>query len=90
MNELTADNIQANHVYSAKNHRRNGHGEYNDRMVIWVSPTRLYVQYDASTLGFGRRYPRVTMEKFVKWAEADVTDATPKHGWRTEKVRPSK
>ena len=89
MAELTAENIQINHVYSAKNTQKNISGEYNDRMIVWISPDRTQVQYDSSTLRFGRNYPKVSMETFVRWAEGDVTDDTPPRGWRTNRVRMS-
>lgn len=40
------------------------------------------VQYDASNLKMGKRYPKMSMTEFLKWVGEDVTDQTPKGTWR--------
>lgn len=47
----------------------------NDRTVIYVG---MYdVQYDGPSVAFGRKYPKVSREAFLKWADRDVTDELP-------------
>ncbi len=59
--------------YRAKRPRRCIDGGFNDRKVLWVSENGLNVQYDSPTVEQGRHYPRVTMEKFLKWAGREIT-----------------
>lgn len=47
----------------------------NDRTIKWIGCEE--VQYDGPSVAFGRHYPRVSIEKFLKWAERDVTDVLP-------------
>lgn len=47
----------------------------NDRTIKWIGCEE--VQYDGPSVAFGRHYPRVSIEKFLKWAERDVTDQLP-------------
>lgn len=47
----------------------------NDRTIIWIGLTE--VQYDGPAVGLGRRYPKVPKEKFIAWADRDVTDELP-------------
>lgn len=71
---LTAKDIKIGQWYRAKRFQR-GLGCNNDRKVLWISPGRDKVQYDGDTVKAGRRYPTVTMEKFLKWASHEVTAA---------------
>lgn len=59
---------------------------YNDRQIVWLGLDQ--VQYDSPTVKRGRKYPRVTVEQFLKWADKDVTDLMPPNDWR-ELCRPS-
>ena len=80
---MTVDDLKVGHVYSAKRPARCGPWAelLNDRQVIWVG--LMEVQYDSPTLANGRRYPRVSKEKFLAWAKADVTDQMPPNrDWR--------
>ena len=36
-----------------------------------------YVQYDSPTIHTGRKYPQVSIEKFLNWAKEDVTNKMP-------------
>lgn len=47
----------------------------NDRTIKWIGGEE--VQYDGPSVAFGRHYPRVSLEKFLKWADMDVTDSLP-------------
>jgi hypothetical protein len=73
--QLDTDQIIVGRKYRAKRPARNWlSGEIeNDRIVLWIDSERSTVQYDSHTVGLGRHYPKVTMEKFIKWASHDVT-----------------
>lgn len=43
------------------------------------------VQYDSPSLKPGKKYPTVTLAKFLKWAGKDITDIMPKGEWRKAK-----
>ena len=82
---MEAKEIIVGHCYEAKRIRTNGYGEINDRQVLYISAGLfgdVTVQYDSPTIKDGRRYPSVTMEKFLKWAGRDVTKEMPKGDWR--------
>jgi hypothetical protein len=85
MKELTENDIMPRRCYRAKKpaavHRFLEPALVNDRQVLWVSSDRSLVQYDSPTVSNGRRYPQVTMEKFLKWAGSDVTSIMPKGDW---------
>lgn len=40
------------------------------------------VQYDSPSVKDGKKYPTITMTKFLKWAGKDVTDQMPSGEWR--------
>lgn len=82
---LTAADILTGHIYEAKRPACASAFLFNDRQVTWVSADRSLVQYDSPTVPDGRRYPKVTMEKFLKWARRDVTTLMPPNGWRVWK-----
>lgn len=65
-------------VYRAKK-PANAEGFFNDRLVLWTNG--VVVQYDGPAVGFGRRFPKVTVERFAAWAARDVTDELPKDEW---------
>jgi hypothetical protein len=85
---LTADDINVDHVYSAKRPRTVGLFErlWNDRQVLWIGQSAgdVFVQYDSPALPNGRHYPKVSMGQFLKWAKADVTDQCPSDSWRRD------
>jgi len=46
---------------------------YNDRQILWISMDKSIVQYDGPAVPFGRRFPKISIEKFLRWAGEDVT-----------------
>ena len=42
------------------------------RYVLYISPDRTQVQYDSDSVGIGRSYPTVSMEKFARGAKEEV------------------
>lgn len=70
MSELTKNDLIRGHIYRGKRFRE-FLGSNNDRILVWVGGDE--VQYDSDTVKDGRRYPRVPVEKFLKWADKDVT-----------------
>lgn len=79
---LTAVDILPGHIYEAKRPVCASTFLVNDRQVMWVSADRSLVQYDSPALADGRHYPKVTMEKFLKWACRDITALVPPNNWR--------
>jgi hypothetical protein len=71
--ELTKADIKVGHTYRGKRFVRNSWGDTNDRTVIWVNQLGTEVQYDSSSVADGRRFPRVEMDVFLRWAKSDVT-----------------
>lgn len=65
--------IIARHYYRAKRPAKVEDGGYNDRVVLWVSEDFSKVQYDSPTIGQGRQYPTVSMERFLKWVGKEIT-----------------
>ena len=84
MSELTASEIKVGRTYSAKRQRIDGLFEplICDRQVLWVDSFGITVQYDSPSVKNGKNYPKVSMEKFLKWADKDITDQMPKGEWR--------
>ena len=74
--------IIVGHVYRAKKPAAVGmwvEPLVNDRVVLWLGTYEL--QYDGPSVKRGGVYPRLSIEKFRKWAERDVTDELPKGEW---------
>lgn len=66
--------LKVGRTYRAKR-PANCRGYFNDRTVLYID---IYdVQYDGPAVAIGRHYPRVTKEKFLSWADQDVTDKLP-------------
>lgn len=61
-------------TYRAKKPANSG-GVVNDRTLLHVG--MFEVQYDGPAVPLGRKYPKVTIEAFRKWADRDVTDELP-------------
>lgn len=78
MSELTRDDLKKGHVYRAKRYQggKDGGRPNNDRVILYLSST--HAQYDADTVRDGRHYPKVEIDKFLRWAKADVTDLVAK------------
>ena len=68
---LTAEDVKVGSTYRAKRFTQFLTAT-NDRHVVWISSDRSEVQYDSDTVAVGRRLPRVSMEKFLKWAKGEV------------------
>lgn len=47
------------------------------RYVLYVSPDRTQVQYDSESVGIGRSYPTLSMERFAKWAVEEIKSEKP-------------
>ena len=81
---LAATSIEliVGHVYEAKRPKSVGLFEplMNDRQIKWIGFAE--VQYDSPTVGFGRSYPRISKEAFLKWAARDITKEMPPGEWR--------
>ena len=65
--------IERGKYYRAKKPVRCLDGGFNDRVILWVSGDRQKVQYDSPTIGNGRHYPIVPIERFLKWAGKEIT-----------------
>lgn len=61
-------------TYRAKKPARSGQ-LINDRTVKWIGLEE--VQYDGPAVAFGRHFPKVSIQAFLKWADRDVTDELP-------------
>ena len=81
---ITLADLKVGRVYSAKRAQTVGMFErlLNDRQILWMDSLGLHVQYDSPTVAFGRHHPKVTVDKFLRWAKADVTDLCPAGEWR--------
>jgi len=80
--------ILVGHIYRAKNPKPCfvGHIEFfNDRQVTWIGLSE--VQYDSPTVRNGRKYPKVSIEKFKAWMGDDVTEQMPELEWMPYKKR---
>jgi len=51
----------------------------DDRQIIHIGLDT--IQYDSPSVSGGRHYPKVSRERFEKWASHDVTDQLPKGEW---------
>ena len=67
--------LQSGRTYRGKR-PRNAMGFVNGRTILHIGATT--VQYDSPSVSFGRHYPSVSREKFLSWADRDVTDELPK------------
>ncbi len=70
---MKPENIKVDKLYRGHRRRKLWNGEYDDRVIVWVSSDMSMVQYDSYSVGVGRYYPETTMEKFLKWAKEEVT-----------------
>lgn len=79
---LTAGDLIVGHTYAAKRPVLQGlfPSLYNDRQIVWIGLTE--VQYDSPAVRPGRHLPLVTIEKFLTWAEEDITSKMPPGEWR--------
>lgn len=81
---MEAHELVAGNVYRAAKPARTGsvfNPVYNDRQILYINIDLDTVQYDSPTVRMNRHYPKVTVEKFLKWAGTDVTEGYPNEGW---------
>lgn len=52
---------------------------FDDRLVVWIGGDK--VQYDSPSVKLGRKLPKASLERFLKWADRDVTDGYPTGEW---------
>jgi hypothetical protein len=73
---LTAADIKAGRLFRGKKPKEVLFRGLDDRSVLYVGGTNVEatVQYDSYAVAAGRKYPKTTMEKFLKWASHDVTE----------------
>jgi len=79
---------QVGRVYRAKRPRvvhTLGGSYINDRQILSISPFEENIQYDSPKVGFGSKYPVISVEKFLKWADKDITDNLPPAEWEEYK-----
>ncbi|MGV6989623.1 hypothetical protein ACWA5Z_12170 [Testudinibacter sp. P80/BLE/0925] len=81
---LTVDDLIVGHIYSAKRKSVDPFGLVNDRQILYIEKVLGTVQYDSPTVARGRHYPKVSIDKFLRWAKEDVTSQMPKGEWRSE------
>ena len=65
--------LEVGKYYRAKKPKKCTDGGYNDRRIIWISMDWRAIQYDSPTVGNGRHYPTIPIEKFQLWAGKEIT-----------------
>ena len=68
--ELTLEDLEQGGTFRGKRPRRNLLGEYDDRTILYVGSET--VQYDSIAVRQGRRYPSVSIDRFLKWASHQI------------------
>lgn len=85
---MKIEDLKVGRVYRAKRprcvHRLDG-SYVNDRQILYISPFGESIQYDSPSVTFNAKYPIISTEKFLKWADKDITDSLPPNEW--EKYR---
>lgn len=74
-------NFAPGQVWRAKKPANSG-GLINDRVILRIVPFMGTLQYDGPAVGFGRRYPSITIAAFEKWASREVSAELPKDEWQ--------
>lgn len=74
--------LKIGRTYRAKNPAPAGTGYFNDRQILWMDSLGQTIQYDGPAVAFGRKYPKISREQFVKWVDRDVTDELPPGEWQ--------
>lgn len=81
---LTVNDLKRGHVYSAKKPQAGVFNQMvNDRQILHINLLEKIVQYDSPTIRIGRKYPKVSIDAFLKWADKDITDQLQANCWRT-------
>lgn len=86
---MKIEDLKVGRVYRAKRPRvvhTLGGSYINDRQILYISPFEETIQYDTPKVGFGSRYPVISVEKFLKWAAKDITDDLPPAEWEEYKM----
>lgn len=77
---MKIEDLKVGRVYRAKRprgvHRLDG-SYVNDRQILYISPFGESIQYDSPSVTFKAKYPIISTEKFLKWADKDITDSLP-------------
>ena len=82
--EICIDDVIVGKCFEAKKPKSVGFPPLiDDRQVKWISLDRDRIQFDSPSVGFGRKYPTVSMASFLKWAGRDITNLMPKDEWRS-------
>lgn len=81
---MKIEDLKVGRVYRAKRprgvHRLDG-SYVNDRQILYISPFGESIQYDSPSVTFKAKYPIISTEKFLKWADKDITDSLPPNEW---------
>lgn len=86
--KMKIEDLKVGRVYRAKRPRvvhTLGGSYINDRQILSISPFEDTIQYDSPKVGFGSKYPVISVEKFLKWAAKDITDDLPPAEWEEYK-----
>lgn len=85
---MKIEDLKVGRVYRAKRprgvHRLDG-SYVNDREILYISPFGECIQYDSPSVTFKAKYPIISTEKFLKWADKDITDSLPPNEWEKYK-----
>lgn len=85
---MKIEDLKVGRVYRAKRPRvvhTLGGSYINDRQILSISPFEDTIQYDSPKVGFRSKYPIISTEKFLKWADKDITDSLPPNEWEKYK-----
>lgn len=67
--KMKIEDLKVGRVYRAKRPRvvhTLGGSYINDRQILYISPFKETIQYDSPKVGFGSRYPVISVEKISK------------------------
>lgn len=81
---MKASELKVGRTYRAKRPRpvHTLDGSFiNDRQILYISLLDETLQYDSPSVKFNSNYPEISIEKFLNWADKDVTDELPKGEW---------
>ena len=82
---MTISDLRVGRTYRAKNPKSVGifFPLFDDRQIVWIGSTNL--QYDSPGVKIGRKLPFIEIDKFLKWADRDVTEELPRGEWESYK-----
>ena len=69
---LESKDLVVGKTYRAKKPKKSNlfSDDLNDRTILWKGTTQ--VQFDGPEVKQGSKYPRLDIEKFLKWADKEV------------------